>query len=345
MNIEIPELRDVTALEAHLSEPGDALVEDFSGLSGDLLVLGAGGKMGPTLAMMARKALDRAGSSAKVIAVARFSDAEVKPRLEASGVEVLACDLLDADAVRTLPDAPHVLFMAGMKFGASGNPATTWAMNALCPAIVAERFAQSRIVVFSSGNIYPFVGVGSAGATEETPTGPVGEYAQSVLARERMFEYFAHREGTSLLQYRLNYAVEPRYGVPVDLAQKILASEPIDLSMGYVNLIWQRDANEIALRCLTRTACPPEILNVTGTEVLSVRNLAEKLAARLEQVPMFLGHEEPEALLADAAKCVQWFGQPPTPVDAMLDAVASWVRQGGALLGKPTKFQVRDGKF
>ena len=345
MDVGIPELSDVAALEAHLSEPGDALVADFAGLSGDILVLGAGGKMGPTLAMMARKALDKAGSSANVIAVARFSDSEVKARLDASGVQTLACDLLDADAVHALPNAPHVLFMAGMKFGASGNPAMTWAMNALCPAIVAERFAQSRIVVFSSGNIYPFVGVGSAGATEETLTGPVGEYAQSVLARERMFEYFAHKEGASFLQYRLNYAVEPRYGVPVDLAQKILSNEPIDLSMGYVNLIWQRDANEIALRCLTRTANPPEILNVTGTEVISVRKLAEQLGARLEQVPMFLGHEEPEALLADASKCTRWFGELPTSVDAMLDAVASWVQQGGALLGKSTKFQVRDGKF
>lgn len=321
------------------------MVEDLAGLPGDILVLGAGGKMGPTLAMMARKALDRAGSAAKVIAVARFSDAPLKARLEASGVETLTCDLLDGDAVGALPDATNVLFLAGMKFGASGNPAMTWAMNALCPAIVAERFAKSRIVVFSSGNIYPFVGVGTDGASEQVPPAPVGEYAQSVLARERMFEYFAHKAGTSILQYRLNYAVEPRYGVPVDLAQKLLANEPIDLSMGYVNLIWQRDANEIALRCLGRTSSPPEILNVTGPGCLSVRNLAEKLAARLGQAPMFLGREAPEALLADASKCQQWFGSPPTSVNAMLDAVTSWVRKGGALLGKPTKFQVCDGKF
>ena len=345
MNIEIPEFSDVLSLEAHLSEPGDALVSDFSELSGDILVLGAGGKMGPTLAKMARKAMDRAGCSAKVIAVARFSDSEVKLRLEASGVETVTCDLLNADSVRELPDAPNVFFMAGMKFGASGNPAFTWAMNALCPAIVAERYYNSSIVVFSSGNIYPFVSADTKGASEDVPTSPVGEYAQSVLARERMFEYFACEMGTHILQYRLNYAVEPRYGIPVDLALKILSNEPIDLSMGFVNLIWQRDANEIALRSLNRVSNPPEILNVTGLEILSVRALAEKLGERLGQVPMFLGHEEPEALLADASKCAQYFGEPPTAVDAMLDAVARWVQQGGSLLGKPTKFQVRDGNF
>ena len=345
MPIEIPELPDIPALEAHLSEPDIALVENLSRVTGDILVLGAGGKMGPTLAMMARKALDHVGSSANVIAVARFSDPEVRERLEVSGVKTLVCDLLDVEAVRNLPDAPNVLFMAGMKFGASGTPSLIWALNALVPAIVAERYADSRIVVFSSGNIYPFADVGSSGAVESTPPGPVGEYAQSVLARERIFDYFANRNGTSILQYRLNYAVEPRYGVPVDLCIKILNDEPIDLSMGYVNLIWQRDANEIALRCLARTANPPVVLNVTGPEVLSVRNLAERLGERLERVPMFMGREKPEALLSDASKSAEWFGPPPTSLNAMLDAVTNWIQGGGGTLDKPTKFQVRDGQF
>ena len=345
MPIEIPELPDILALEAHLSEPDTGLVEDLSRVSGDILVLGSGGKMGPTLAMMARKALDHAGSGANVIAVARFSDPEVRERLEASGVKTLVCDLLDAEAVRNLPDAPNVLFMAGMKFGASGNPSLIWALNALVPAIVAERYADSSIVVFSSGNIYPFADVGSSGAVEATPPGPVGEYAQSVLARERIFDYFANRNGTSILLYRLNYAVEPRYGVPVDLCLKILNDEPIDLSMGYVNLIWQRDANEIALRCLAHTANPTAVLNVTGSEVLSVRNLADRLGERLERVPMFMGREKPEALLSDASKSAEWFGPPSTSLNAMLDAVPNWIQGGGGTLGKPTKFQVLDGQF
>ena len=345
MSLDIPEFADVDALEDHLSEPGVQLVEDLSQVPGDILVLGAGGKMGPTLAVMARKALDSAGSGARVLAVARFSDPAVRERLETRGVTTVPCDLLDADAVRNLPDAPNVLFMAGMKFGASGNPALTWAMNALVPAIVAERYSDSRIVVFSSGNIYPFVDIDSGGASEEMLPGPLGEYAQSVLARERMFDYFAHREGTNILQYRLNYAVEPRYGVPVDLALKLMNDDPIDLSMGYVNLIWQRDANEIALRSLARTANPPAILNITGRSTHPVRELAKSLGNRLGREPVFMGREKPVALLSNASLCSEWFGEPVTSLDAMLDAIADWIGKDGVTLGKPTKFQVRDGSF
>jgi dTDP-4-dehydrorhamnose reductase len=345
MSVDIPEFADIDALEDHLSTPDVQLIEEISHVSGDIIVLGAGGKMGPTLAVMARKALDLTDSDARVLAVARFSDPSVRERLEVCGVKTLSCDLLDVDAVQNLPDAPNVLFMAGMKFGASGNPALTWAMNALVPAIVAERYSDSRIVVFSSGNIYPFSDIDSGGATEQTLPAPLGEYAQSVLARERIFEYFAHRDRTNILQYRLNYAVEPRYGVPVDIALKLMNDDPIDLSMGYVNLIWQRDANEIALRCLTKTANPPAILNVTGATTHSVRALAETLGDCLGREPVFMGREKPVALLSNATLCREWFGEPPTPSDAMLEAIADWIGKDGVTLGKPTKFQVRDGSF
>ncbi len=345
MSVQIPEFVDVGGLEAHLSEPGVDLVSDIARVPGDILVLGAGGKMGPTLAIMARKALDRAGSQDRVIAVARFTDPAVRDRLESLGVETITCDLLDADAVSSLPDVPNVIFMAGMKFGTSGNPAMTWAMNALVPSIVAGRFSGSRMVVFSSGNIYPMVPVDSGGATEETPLSPVGEYAQSILARERMFDYFSARDDTPILLLRLNYAVEPRYGIPVDLCGKILDDEPIDLDMGYVNLIWQRDANEIALRCLTRVSTPSTVLNVTGTGILSIRDIAEGLGNRLDRKPVFMGHEKEDALLSNASLCSEWFGPPATSIEAMMDSLVSWRRDGGLILGKPTRFQVRDGQF
>lgn len=334
---------DVAELEADLSAPGESDASLMRRLDGDILVLGAGGKMGPTLARLAREA--SAGSSRRVIAVARFSDQRVRARLDSWGVRTIRADLLARRDVEALPDAPNVVFMAGQKFGTSARPSRTWAANAYMPSLVAERFARSRIVVFSSGNVYPLCDAAGPGPAETAPVGPVGEYAQSVLGRERIFEHFSESRGTAVAIMRLNYAVEPRYGVLRDLADKIAAGSPVDLRMGYVNVIWQRDANSIALRLLERCASPAFILNVTGPQRLSVRSLAERIGRALGAEARFKGSEAPTALLSDASLCASLFGPPPVGIDEMIERVARWVRRGGAGLGKPTHFEERGGRF
>jgi nucleoside-diphosphate-sugar epimerase len=329
-------------LEEALSRPTPAVVEDLRRLGGDLVVLGASGKMGPTLARMARRALDRAR---KVIAVARFSNPRAREALDAAGVHTLACDLLDPEAVRRLPDAAAVVFMPGAKFGTSGAEAATWATNAFLPGLVAERYRGVPTVVFSTGNVYPLVPVASGGATEETPPAPIGEYAQSCLARERVFEFHSRRHGTPVVIYRLNYAVELRYGVLLDLAQKVHAGAPVDLRMGHFNAIWQGDANAIALRCLTAATSPPSVLNVTGPETLSVREAAVRLGRLLGRAPVFEGREEPTALLSNASKALARFGPLTVPIESVIEWVAHWVKIGGPTLGKPTHFETRDGRF
>ncbi len=335
----------VEQLEADLATPSSALVADMRTVEGDLLLLGAGGKMGPSLAMLARNALDEAGNSAKVIAVSRFSDAAAERRLNDAGVRTVRADLLDEDALSALPDAPNVIYMAAMKFGATGQEPLTWAMNTYLPGRVAERYRGSRIVAFSSGNVYPLSPLTSGGPTEDDATGPLGEYAQSVLGRERMFQYFSQRNGTPTVLLRLNYAVELRYGVLVDLALAIRDGQPIDVAMGQVNVIWQGDANEATLRALHHCTSPATVLNLTGPETVSVRRLAQRLGARMGRAPAFEGEEQATALLNDASRSHALFGYPRVPLGTIIDRVGDWVAGGGETHGKPTKFQVRSGIF
>jgi len=332
-------------LDEFLSRPYPEDQEAIRALEGDLLILGVGGKMGPSLAIRAARAAEQAGLRRRIIGVSRFSDAALRRQLEAAGVETLSADLLDFNGLARLPDAPNVIFMAARKFGSTGDEALTWAMNALLPARVAERYRQARIVAFSSGNVYPFVPVDSGGATEQTPPGPVGEYAQSVLARERLFEYQSRRYGTPVVLLRLNYAVELRYGVLVDLARKVYSREPIDVTMGHVNVIWQGDANSVCLRSFSLCQSPPAVLNLTGPGTLSVRKLAIDFGRRFGIEPVFTGREAETALLNNASRCHALFGLPRVTLDEMLDAVAHWITAGGRLLDKPTHFEVRNGRF
>jgi nucleoside-diphosphate-sugar epimerase len=331
----------VEALDEFMTRPSRALVDDLAGVDGDLMILGVAGKMGPTLARLAR----RAAPSRRVIGVARFSDAAVREQLAGHGIETIACDLLDRSAIDALPDVANIVFAAGHKFGASGAPALTWAMNAHVPALVAERFQASRIVAFSTGNVYGFSPAGAAGASETTTPAPVGEYAQSCLGRERMFEFFSARHGTPGRIVRLNYAIDMRYGVLFDIASKVHRGAPVDVTMGYVNVIWQGDANAQVLRCLAHCTAPTTPLNVTGPQTLSVRELAHQLATRLGTSAQVVGQEAATALLSDTASAIALFGSPLVPLGRMLDWVADWVQAGGASLGKPTKFEVRDGSF
>ena len=338
-------IRTIAELEQRLATPSAALIDDLARLEGDLLVLGAGGKMGPSLVAMACRAVAAAGVPKRVTAVSRFGDPELRRSLEAAGAETIALDLLEPGALEQLPDAANVVHMAAMKFGTSGQAHLTWAQNAFLPGLVGRRFASSRIVAFSTGNVYPLVAVASGGCTESDPVGPVGEYAQSALGRERMFEYAAHRYGTRSLLLRLNYAAELRYGTLVDLALAIRDRQPIDLAMGSFNVIWQGDANEVALRSLALADAPPAVLNVTGPETVAVRRAAALLAERLGREPILVGEEEPTALLSNAGQAHARFGYPSVTLGQMIDWVAQWVGAGGETYGKPTKFGVRSGKF
>jgi len=314
-------------------------------LAGDLLVLGVSGKMGPSLARLAQRASAEAGVSRRVIGVARFSVPGSRDALERSGIETVAGDLLERDALARLPDAPNVVYMAGQKFGTSDDQPRTWATNVLAASLAAERFAGSRIVAFSTGNVYPLAAVSSGGPRESDPVGPVGEYAQSALGRERVLEYWSRRHGTPMAILRLNYAVEPRYGVLRDLADRLVRGEAIELAMGHVNIIWQRDANAIALRAMAHAASPPLVLNVTGPATVAVRDLAVRLGKSLGVVPRFTGREADTALLSNAARCTELFGAPPAAPFEMVSLVAEWVKAGGHGLGKPTHFQEREGRF
>ena len=331
----------VGELEAFLATPSAALVAEMATVEGDLLILGVAGKMGPTLARLAKNA----APARRVIGVARFSEAALRERLESWGVETIACDLLDRAAVLALPDAPNVVFAAGHKFGASGNTPLTWAMNTWVPSLVAERYKASRIVAFSTGNVYPLTRVGAPAPSEASRLGPVGDYAQSCLGRKRMFEYFSARYATPGRIVRLNYAIDMRYGVLFDIASKVRRGEPVDVTMGQVNVIWQGDANAQVLRCLAHCTTPATPLNCTGLAALSVRELALQLADRLGTTAKIVGEEAKTALLSDASEAGRLFGPPEVPIEAMLDWVADWVANDGASLGKPTKFEVRDGTF
>ncbi len=338
-------VEDVEHLEELLSRPTDGVIETMARLQGDIVVLGAGGKMGPSLARMARRASDTAGVKRRVTGVARFSSPETATRLERHGVETLRCDLLDEDALNSLPEAENVVFMAGMKFGATCNEPLTWATNCLLPAMVAQRYRKSRIVAFSTGNVYGLSPLERGGSVETGALRPEGEYAMSCVGRERLLTYCSTALGVPMAILRLNYACEMRYGVLLDIASRVFRAEPVDLTMGYFNAIWQGDANSYALQALGQTATPPLVLNVTGTEILSVRDVALRFASLLGGPARFSGGPAPDALLSNASCCHTLLGPPRTPIARVIGWVAEWVRSGGPMLNKPTHFEVRDGKF
>ena len=333
-------------LDVLLSTPRDATVAALRRCPGDLVILGAGGKMGPTLAMMAARAASSADGThrRRVIAVSRFSSGAARRALDDAGVETISADLLDPDAVRRLPDAPNVIFMAGQKFGTTDAPSRTWMMNVVVPAYCAARYRSARIVAFSTGNVYPLTPVLGAGASEATPPAPIGEYAASCLGRERVFEHAA-AGGARVAIMRLNYAIDLRYGVLADLAVRVATGNPVPLAMGYVNVIWQGDANRAAIEMLPLADTTPFILNVTGGETLSVRTLATELANRLGRQPVFEGTEAADALLSDTARFRTTLGDAEMPLDTMIDYTADWVRNGRPMLGRPTHFETRDGAF
>jgi len=332
-------MNSIAALEDELSRPNEADCAFMRALEGDLLVLGAGGKMGPSLAVRARRA---AGSRARIIAVSRFSSGEARQLLASAGVETIASDFLDRAQVARLPDCANILFLAGRKFGSMENMPLTWMINTLAPALVAEKFQNARIVVLSSGNVYPF---SVNGCGEEMRPAPVGEYAQSVLGRERVFEYFSHRDGTPMTIIRLNYAIDLRYGVLLDIGRRVWQQRPVPLAMGGVNVIWQGDANSVILRALALAAVPPCILNVTGPEVLRVRWIAERFGAAFGIAPQFEGSAAETALLSDASRCCRLLGPPLVDARQLIQWQAEWIRAGQPTLGKPTHFEVRDGAF
>jgi nucleoside-diphosphate-sugar epimerase len=345
MQTELNSIRDEAHLEALLSEPTEGVIRTMGALEGNIIVLGVAGKMGPTLARMAKRASDAAGVKRRVIGASRFSSPELERRLADWGVETIRCDLLDRDALAALPDAANVVYMAGMKFGSTGQEWRTWAMNVYLPGLVAERYRTSRIAAFSTGNVYGLCSMSRGGSCEGDELNPAGEYAMSCLGRERIFEHFSRANGTKMTILRLNYATEMRYGVLVDIAQKVYSGRPVSLSMGYLNTIWQRDASAMSLQSLEHATTPPNVLNVTGPEILSVRKLAEEFATRFAKTVTFEGAESGDALLNNSNKAFTLFGKPPVGVGQMLDWIADWVARGGASLAKPTHFEERAGRF
>ncbi len=336
---------NLASLEHQLLAPSTALIEDIKKIQGDIIFLGIGGKMGPSMAKLAIRAIQAAGIDKKVIGVSRFSTNELQQELEDLGIRTIACDLLDPEQLKELPQVPNVIYLAGHKFGTTGNEDFTWAMNTYLPGMIASHFKKSNIVAFSSGNVLPFVPISQAGVSEETTPEPVGEYAQSCLGRERIFEYFAKKNNTPTLIYRLNYAVDFRYGVLVEIAKAVKAQLPIDLTTENVNVIWQGDANEIALRSLLHCQTPAKILHVTGPEVLSIRWIAERFAEHFQTSPIYINAPAGTALLNNASECHRLFGYPRTTIREAIDITAHWLMSGGELWNKDTHFQERKGKF
>jgi hypothetical protein len=338
-------IRTEAELDEVLTRPSPQLVEIIKTVSSPLLVLGAGGKMGPTLAVLARRAAEAAGHPLEVIAASRFGNAASREWLEARGVRTLSCDLLDVDAVARLPDAQNLIYLVGLKFGTAQNPAATWAINTLVPARVCERYPRSRIVALSTGNVYPQSEGSRGGSVETDSLTPLGEYANAAVGRERIFEFYSQRQATPIALLRLFYAVELRYGVLADLARKIRAGEPVPLGNGAFNCIWQGDANELILRSLPLAASPASTWNLCRPEVFSVREIATRLGELLERAPILSGNESGTALLGNSSRLCAVLGSPTTPMESLLRWTAQWVKQGGRDLGRPTHFEVHDGNY
>lgn len=328
-----------------LLKPSPALLQDITRLDGDILLLGVGGKMGPAMARLAKAAVDAAGIQKKITGVSRFSEPGLEEELNRLGIETIKADLLKDEELQRLPAVKNVIYLAGQKFGTTGKEAYTWAMNTYLPGRVAEKYRDARIVVFSTGNVYPLSPVLNGGLTEEAPAAPVGEYGQSCLGRERMFQYFSSLYGTPLFIYRLNYANDVSYGVLLEIAKSVYEQKEIDLRMGHVNVIWQGDANEIAIRALLHCEAPAKTVNVTGPETVAVRWLAGEFGKRMGKEPRFVGSEQPDALLSNSAECFRLFGYPRVTLKQMIDLVAGWIMEGGKTINKPTHFQEREGKF
>jgi len=334
-----------SALLERLTRPSPALIEFIPRVASPLVVLGAGGKMGPSLCVLARRAADAAGHPLDVIASSRFSDPASRQWLESQGVKVIAADLLERDAMRSLPEAENVIYLLGLKFGTTQNPALTWAVNTLPPAHVAERYSRARIVALSTGNVYPFVPATEGGAREDHPLTPVGEYANAAIARERIFEYFSAKQGTPIALLRLSFAVELRYGVLVDIARRVWEERPIDLVNGSVNWLWQGDANDLILRALPLASSPAGAWNLTHPQPLRVREVAARFADLFQKEPHFTGHEAADSLLSNPEKLCARLGRPPMTADQVIAWIAHWIRNGGANLNKPTHFEVRNGQY
>jgi len=345
MNTYPDKISDIAALEDLLSLPTEASVKMCSELEGDIMFLGIGGKIGPTLARMTRRACDKAGLEKRIYGVSLFESDELRKQIEDMGIETIHGDLLDTGFIQSLPKAKNVFFLAGMKFGSEENISLTWAVNSYMPALVADHFKESRIVAFSTGCIYPLVPVESGGSLESDPPEPLGEYAQSCLGRERMFEYGSKKYQTKVCVIRLNYSVELRYGVLLDIASKVKNQEAIDLSMGYFNVIWQGDVNDMVLRSLELCDSPAKILNITGEEILSVREVALEFGKLLQVTPEFAGKEANTALLNNAGLAFRLFGHPQLKSRQLIKWIADWISDGGETLGKPTHYEVRDGKY
>jgi nucleoside-diphosphate-sugar epimerase len=328
-----------------LLEPSEALISDMAQLKGDIIILGVGGKMGPALARLAKDAVDRAGVKKRIIGVSRFSEAGLQEELKDAGIETYAADLLEDDQLEALPFAENVLYLAGTKFGTKGKETFTWAMNSYLPGRVAQKYKNSRIVVFSTGNVYPLTPVLMGGADEQYLPQPMGEYAQSCLGRERLFQYYASKYNTPVLIYRLNYANDVTYGVLLEIAKSVYNKRPIDVSMGHVNVIWQGDANEIAIRALHYCTTPAKILNVSGPETASVGWIAKEFGKLLGEVPTFINEAKDTALLSNTAESALLFGYPSVTIKQMIELIAGWIKEGGKTIDKPTHFEERAGQY
>lgn len=338
-------IQDEAQLEDFLSLPTEETVDAMAALEGDIVILGIGGKMGPTLARMAKRASMLAGIPRRVIGVSRFSSRSLPVQLEAWGIETHAFDLLDRSGYAELPEAANVVFMAGMKFGSTNQEAKTWAMNTFLPGLVSERYPNSRIAAFSTGNVYGLSSAHLGGSLETDTVQPVGEYAMSCLGRERIFEHFSRTNGTPMSILRLNYATELRYGVLLDIAERVLTGSPVSLEMGHLNTIWQADASAMSLQSLLHATSPPLVLNIAGPELMSVRRIATSFGERFGKEVLLEGVESGDAILSNARKAFHLFGYPTVGVNQMMDWIADWAARGGQKLGKPTHFEVRSGKF
>jgi len=337
-------MSDLTFKETYL-KPSQALIDDVGKIEGDIIILGAGGKIGPSIARLTKTALMLAGKTNRVIGVSRFSEAGLVESLNNDGIETIAMDILNDEQLQSLPEVPNVLYLAGTKFGTKDKESYTWAMNVYLPGRVAVKFKNSRIVVYSTGNIYPYVSLTSGGATEEVKPEPIGEYGQSCLGRERIFQHFSSVYNTPLLVYRLNYAIDFKYGVLLEVAKSVLAGKPVDLSTGHVNVIWQSDANEMAIRSLLHCEAPAKLLNITGPETVSVKWLASEFGRHFGKTPEFINEESATALLSNAAESFRLFGYPQVALKQMIEITAKWLNDGGETINKPTHFQERTGQY